>query len=74
MALLKPHLGSVDLPLRRQLELRSRTIEYVYFLDSGLASMVISVGAQHSVEVGIIGSEGMTGLPVLLGTDRGIYE
>ncbi|MES2473843.1 MAG: Crp/Fnr family transcriptional regulator, partial [Pseudomonadota bacterium] len=36
--------------------------------------MVISVGAQHSVEVGIIGNEGMTGIPVLLGTDRGIHE
>jgi CRP-like cAMP-binding protein len=72
--LLQPHLSPVDLPMRRQLELRNRPIEYVYFPDSGLASMVISVGAQHSVEVGIIGSEGMTGLPILLGTDRGTHE
>lgn len=73
-ALLQPHLSAVDLPLRRQLELRGRPIEYVYFLDSGLASMVVSSGAQHSVEVGIIGSEGMTGLSVLLGTDRATHE
>jgi len=72
--LLQPHLSTIDLPVRRQLELRNRAIEYVYFLKSGLASMVISVGAQHSIEVGIIGHEGMTGLPVLLGTDRGAHE
>ena len=73
-ALLQPHLGLIDLPMRRQLELRNRPIEFVYFIDSGLASMVVSVGAQHSVEAGIIGFEGMTGLPILLGTDRGTHE
>jgi len=73
-AQLQPHLSQVDLPVRRQLELRNRAIEHVYFLESGLASMVVSSGAQHSIEVGIIGSEGMTGLPILLGTDRGNHE
>jgi CRP-like cAMP-binding protein len=73
-ALLQPHLSAMELPVRRQLELRNRPIEYVHFLESGLASMVVSVGAQHSVEVGIVGSEGMTGLPILLDTDRGAHE
>jgi CRP-like cAMP-binding protein len=74
LALLKPDLESVELPLRRQLELRGRTIEHIYFLDCGLASMVVSAGANHNIEVGIVGSEGMTGLPVLLGTDRPVHE
>jgi CRP-like cAMP-binding protein len=72
--LLEPDLEKIQLPLRRQLEQRSRLIEYVYFLDSGLASMVVSAGADHSIEVGIVGNEGMTGLPILLGTDRPTYE
>jgi len=74
LALLKPDLERIELPLRRQLELRGRAIEYVYFLDSGLASMVVSAGANHNIEVGIVGKEGMTGLPVLLGIERPIHE
>ena len=73
-ALLSASLSPVDLPLRRQLENRSRRIEHVYFLDTGLASMVVSAGANHSVEVGIIGNEGMTGLAVILGSDRSVHE
>jgi CRP-like cAMP-binding protein len=73
-ALLDPDLEAVDLPVRRQLELRNRPIENVYFLDAGLASMVISVGANHNIEIGVVGSEGMTGLPVLLATDRPSHE
>jgi CRP-like cAMP-binding protein len=72
--LLQPHLEIIELPLRRQLELRSRPIEYVYFLESGLGSMVVSAGANHNVEVGIIGKEGMTGLPILMDVDRPAHE
>jgi CRP-like cAMP-binding protein len=73
-ALLQPDLEIVELPVRRQLELRGRRIEHVYFPQSGLASMVVSSGANHSIEVGIIGCEGMTGLSVLLEGDRPWHE
>ena len=74
LALLRPALERVELPLRRQLEVQSRAIEYVYFLDSGLASMVVSGGANQNIEVGIVGKEGMTGLPILLGIERPVHE
>jgi CRP-like cAMP-binding protein len=73
-ALLQPHLENVDLPLRRQLEQRDRPVEMAYFLDSGLASMVVNASANHNIEVGIVGKEGMTGLPILMGCDRPAYE
>jgi CRP-like cAMP-binding protein len=73
-ALLQPDLESVELPVRRQLELRGRPIEYIYFLDSGLASMVVSAGASQNIEVGIIGRVGMTGVTVLLGSDKPVHE
>jgi len=50
--LLKPHLSAIDLPVRRQLEGRNRRIEHIYFLRRGLASMVVSAGANHTIEVG----------------------
>jgi CRP-like cAMP-binding protein len=73
-ALLQRHFEQVELPVRRQIELRNRPIEHVYFLESGLGSMVVSAGANHNIEVGIIGREGMTGLPVLMDVDRSIHE
>lgn len=73
-ALLEPFLTPVELPLRRQLEARNRRVEHVYFLDRGLASIVISAGANHSIEIAIIGREGMTGLSVLLDSERSLPE
>jgi CRP-like cAMP-binding protein len=72
--MLSPMLVDVDLPVRKQLEMRNRRIEHVYFLETGIASMVASGGTNHSIEIGIIGSEGMTGLSILMATDRSPHE
>ena len=72
--LLEDHLEPVDLPLRRSLEGRKRRIEHVFFLESGFASVVANGSAKQGIEVGIIGREGMTGLAVILGTDRAVHE
>ena len=53
--LLKPSLSLVELPVRKLMESRNRRIEFVYFLEGGLASMVATGGSNHSVEVAIIG-------------------
>ena len=68
--LLEPHLEAVDLPLRRQLEARKKRIDQVYFIESGLASVVANGTSKPSIEIGIIGREGMTGLAIVLGHDR----
>ena len=68
--LLEPDLEAVDLPLRRQLEIRNRRIEYVYFIDSGFASVVANGAGDRQIEVGLIGREGMTGLALMMGVDR----
>src|ERR1700761_7337295 len=60
-----PHLSHVELPLRYQLERPNRPIENVYFVETGIASVVAQQeGAQ--VEVGLIGRDGMTGAALLL--------
>jgi len=69
---LEADLEAVDLPLRRTLAQRHRRIEHVYFIDSGLASIVAD-GAQP-IEVGVIGSEGMSSVGVLLGNDRSAQD
>lgn len=73
-ALLAPHLKPVDLPLRKKLENRDKPIDNVYFPESGFASVVANGSGQRSIEVGLIGREGMTGLPIIMGTDRSTNE
>ena len=72
--LLSPHLKRVDLPLRRKLETRNKPIEHLYFPESGYASVVANGSGRRSIEVGLIGREGMTGLAVIMGTDRSTHE
>jgi CRP-like cAMP-binding protein len=67
---LEPHLERVDLPVRFQLEHPHRTIPYIYFVETGLASVVAPTDRGRQVEVGIVGREGMTGLAVIFGDHR----
>ena len=69
-ALIQPFLDPVDLKLRQSLARPRHTIDHVYFIESGFASVVANGSNKPSIEVGIIGREGMTGLGVVLGNDR----
>ena len=68
--LLEPHLESVTLGLRKMLEKPNKSIEAVYFPQTGFASVVAVQRGGKEVEVGLIGREGMTGLPIVLGNHR----
>lgn len=71
LAILQPHLESVPLKFRQRLQSANRQVRDVYFVESGLASVVaIGGGERRQAEVAIIGREGMTGLAVVHGADR----
>ena len=74
LSLLQPHLVAVEMPLRKQLETSNKRIENIYFMDSGFASVVANGQKDRSIEVGLIGREGVTGLAVIMGTDRSPNE
>lgn len=59
-------LVPVDLPLEMQLSQPNAPIEYVYFLNTGLISTDALTEKGESVEIGVIGREGFSGLPALL--------
>jgi hypothetical protein len=44
-------------------------IRHVYFPHNGLVSLLTPVHGHASVEVGMVGSEGMVGIPLFLGID-----
>jgi CRP-like cAMP-binding protein len=73
LALLQPHLEPVELEVRKVLEQPNKPIKHSYFIERGLASIV--AGNSHKrLEVGLIGPEGMTGLPIVLGNYRSPHE
>ena len=57
----------VVLPARTILTERAEPIEFGYFLNSGVASILHVLSDGKSVEVGLTGREGFVGLPVLVG-------
>jgi len=74
LALLKPHLELIDLPVHRPLEGRNKRIDYVYFIEAGFASVVANGSGKPGIEVGIIGREGMTGLAIVMGQQRASHD
>jgi CRP-like cAMP-binding protein len=67
---LRQHLKHVVLDYKRPLYDAYERIEFVYFIESGVGSLVNTMKNGDAVEVGTIGNEGIVGLPVLLGHDR----
>ncbi len=73
LRLLEPHLVGTDLPVRKQLAIRNKRIDSVYFIEAGMASVVAN-GCGRQIEIGIIGREGMTALSVVMGYDRSPHD
>jgi CRP-like cAMP-binding protein len=71
---LLPSLEFVDLPLGVILYKSGDTIEHVYFPSNGIVSLVTHMKDGTTIEVGIIGNDGMVGIPVLLGDDIAFEE
>ena len=59
------------LEYKRPLYNFNQRIEFVYFIMSGVGSLVHTMTNGQAAEVGTIGNEGFVGLPILLGNERG---
>jgi CRP-like cAMP-binding protein len=64
---LAPNLSAMDLPRGKMLLNPDEESTYAYFLESGLASVVIELANGNTVETSVIGSEGIVGIPGVLG-------
>ena len=67
---LRPHLHRIPLEYRQSLYRTNKQIEFVYFIETGVGSLVNTMRNGEAAEVGTIGNEGVVGLPVVLGDDR----
>jgi CRP-like cAMP-binding protein len=69
-ARLRPHLEPVTLKYRQSLYRANRPIQFVYFIETGVGSLVNTMANGDAAEVGTIGNEGIVGLPLVLEDER----
>src|SRR5256885_6501133 len=67
---LRPHLQQVSLSLKQLVYEQDRKIDYVYFPESGVISIVKLLENGTIIETSTVGNEGLVGLPVVFGIDR----
>jgi CRP-like cAMP-binding protein len=71
---LLPRLRLVSLKTRDSLMVPDTPIEAVHFVESGFVSLVMSLEDGTQAEVGLVGREGMVGLPLVTGVDTSFPE
>lgn len=69
LELLRPGLEHVQLTPRMVAYDPLEPIQYVYFVESGVISVVSIMRDRTAIETATIGCEGMIGLPIFLGVD-----
>jgi CRP-like cAMP-binding protein len=67
---LRPHLQRIPLEYRQSLYRANKPIGFIYFIETGVGSLVNTMANGEAAEVGTIGNEGMVGLPLVWGDDR----
>ena len=74
LARLRPGLQRIELPFDKVLIPSGGAVDSVLFVESGMASLLATLDDDEQVEVGIVGREGLVGLPLVCGDDRSLVE
>lgn len=67
---IRPHLQFVNFPHHLSLHQPHRTVQFAHFPNEGLISLVVELKDGKSVEAGLLGNEGASGMPAVLGLSR----
>src|SRR5271157_3008954 len=71
---LRPHLEYVSLPNHLVLHEAGGTLEFAYFPNRGLISLVVVMKDGKTAEAGIVGNEGFTGTMAAVGLSRSALQ
>jgi CRP-like cAMP-binding protein len=71
---LLPYLEPVSLTQGQSLYEANAPIPYVWFIEHGVVSLVRTTQEGRLIEISVIGTEGMVGLPVFLGTGSALTQ
>ena len=64
----------VQMPLGKVLCHAGDTLHHAYFLNNGMVSLISTTQSGSSIEVGMVGREGVVGLSIILGMGETPYE
>jgi CRP-like cAMP-binding protein len=67
-------LEPATLAMNEVIERPNEPVPYAYFPESGIASVIATDGVKRRMEAGPFGREGMSGIPLILATDRSPLE
>ncbi len=67
---LRPYLEFIDLPNHYNLYEPGQILKYVYFPNRGMISLVVPTEDGKTVEAGVVGNEGITGMASTVGLRR----
>ena len=68
--LIHPHLQFVNLPSHLTLHQPHRTVKFAHFPNEGLISLVVEMKDGKTVEAGLFGNDGASGMQAVLGLSR----
>jgi CRP-like cAMP-binding protein len=68
---LRPHLEYVRLPSHLVLHEAGGRLDFAFFPNRGLISLVVVMKDGRTAETGVVGNEGFTGTPAAVGLSRG---
>ncbi|WP_367617238.1 Crp/Fnr family transcriptional regulator [Plastoroseomonas hellenica] len=71
---LLPLMQHIELPLKAVLFEQDGPLPAVYFIESGTISMIAGLADGAATEVGLVGPEGLAGLPLLLSAPTSPFE
>ena len=71
---LLPHLEPVSLRLGRVLCEPGESLAHAYFVTQGVVCLLSVTTSGETIEVGVIGNEGMIGVPILFGSPDVPYQ
>ena len=63
----REHMEFVELPQHRILHEPNESLHFVYFPNGGLLSLVVVMESGETIEAGIVGKEGIAGIPSAVG-------
>jgi CRP-like cAMP-binding protein len=69
---LQPHLEEIPLVFEEVLFQPNGLLSDVYFPNSGIVSLLAAVNERSTLEVGLVGNEGMVGLNVFMGVNSSL--
>jgi CRP-like cAMP-binding protein len=71
---LEPQLDAVELPFDQTVHAADGPVDAVFFVETGMASMIVVLEDGEQVEAGLAGPEGLIGLPLVYGNSHALLE